>query len=47
MKENLTILDAVGGEATDRAMERMIRARELPKQTVALVLAGGRGSRLY
>jgi glucose-1-phosphate adenylyltransferase len=27
-------------------MERMVLARELPKRTVALVLAGGRGSRL-
>src|SRR6188768_4337321 len=46
MKENLSILEAVGGEATDTAMERMILARELPKRAVALVLAGGRGSRL-
>ena len=46
MKENLSILDAVGGEAADTAMERMILARELPKRTIALVLAGGRGSRL-
>src|SRR5512134_1104000 len=46
MKENLSILDAIGGEARDNAMERMILARELPKRTVALVLAGGRGSRL-
>jgi hypothetical protein len=28
MKENLSILDAVGGEARDNAMERMILARE-------------------
>lgn len=46
MKENLSILDAVGGEASDHTMERMILARELPKRTIALVLAGGRGSRL-
>jgi len=46
MKENLSILDAVGGAGSDTAMERMILARELPKRTVALVLAGGRGSRL-
>jgi glucose-1-phosphate adenylyltransferase len=46
MKENLSILEAVGGEARDTAMERMILARELPKRTIALVLAGGRGSRL-
>ena len=46
MKENLTILDAVGGEASDTAMQRMILARDLPKKTIALVLAGGRGSRL-
>jgi glucose-1-phosphate adenylyltransferase len=46
MKENLTILDAVGGEASDTAMQRMILARDLPKRTLALVLAGGRGSRL-
>ena len=47
MKENLTILDAVGGDATDTAMQRMILARDLPKRTIALILAGGRGSRLY
>jgi glucose-1-phosphate adenylyltransferase len=29
------------------ATERLILARELPRQTVALVLAGGRGSRLH
>lgn len=46
MKEHLSILDAVGGDTTDEAMERMILARELPKRTIALVLAGGRGSRL-
>lgn len=47
MKENLSILDAVGGDAVDSAMERMNLARELPKRTIALVLAGGRGSRLF
>jgi len=46
MKEKLSILEAVGGEASDTAMERMVLARELPKRTIALVLAGGRGSRL-
>jgi glucose-1-phosphate adenylyltransferase len=46
MKEKLSILEAVGGDATRPRMERMILARELPKRTVALVLAGGRGSRL-
>lgn len=46
MKENLSILDAVGGETRDEAMERMVLARELPKRTIGLVLAGGRGSRL-
>lgn len=34
------------GSAVDTAAERMILARQLPKRTVALVLAGGRGSRL-
>jgi glucose-1-phosphate adenylyltransferase len=47
MKENLSILDAVGGDASDSAMERLNLTRELPRRTVALVLAGGRGSRLY
>lgn len=47
MKEQVSILEAVGGEATtNAAMERMILARELPKRTIGLVLAGGRGSRL-
>lgn len=32
--------------APEAATERMILARQLPKRTVALVLAGGRGSRL-
>jgi len=35
-------------EAHDaRAVERLSLARQLPRQTVALVLAGGRGSRLH
>ncbi len=46
MKEHLSILEAVGGAGSDAAMERMVLARELPKRTIALVLAGGRGSRL-
>jgi glucose-1-phosphate adenylyltransferase len=46
MKEQVSILDAVGGEAINATMERMNLARELPKRTIALVLAGGRGSRL-
>jgi glucose-1-phosphate adenylyltransferase len=47
MKEHMTILEAVGGSGADAAVERAILARELPKRTIALVLAGGRGSRLY
>lgn len=47
MKENLSILEAVGGDPVDAAMERLNRTRELPKRTIALVLAGGRGSRLF
>ncbi|HVE53867.1 MAG TPA: glucose-1-phosphate adenylyltransferase [Ramlibacter sp.] len=47
MKDNLSILEAVGGSGSDAAVERLILARELPKRTVALVLAGGRGSRLH
>jgi glucose-1-phosphate adenylyltransferase len=47
MKEHLSILEAVGGVGSDSAIERAVLARELPKRTVALVLAGGRGSRLY
>ena len=46
MKEHLSILDAVAGDASDAAMERLNLTRELPKRTIALVLAGGRGSRL-
>jgi glucose-1-phosphate adenylyltransferase len=47
MKEHMSILEAVGGAGTDTAMERLNLTRELPKRTVALVLAGGRGSRLF
>lgn len=47
MKEPTPVLDGLGGVAAmDAATERMILARQLPKRTVALVLAGGRGSRL-
>jgi glucose-1-phosphate adenylyltransferase len=47
MKEQNHTLEAVEGIGlTDAAAERMILARQLPKCTVALVLAGGRGSRL-
>jgi glucose-1-phosphate adenylyltransferase len=46
MKENMSILEAVGGLGPDSAVERVMLARELPKRTIALVLAGGRGSRL-
>ena len=35
------------GDTAAAAIERAILARQLPKRTVALVLAGGRGSRLY
>ena len=45
MKEHNTELEPVAGLA-DAASERMILARQLPKRTIALVLAGGRGSRL-
>ena len=45
MKEHNTVLDPVVG-LDDAASERMILARQLPQRTVALVLAGGRGSRL-
>lgn len=47
MKEHMTMLDAVDGAGMDAATEKTILARQLPKQTVALVLAGGRGSRLH
>ncbi|MCD6077730.1 MAG: glgC [Ramlibacter sp.] len=47
MKEHLSILEAVGGAGTESAMERKVLARELPRRTIALVLAGGRGSRLH
>ena len=46
-KEHVT--DTLGSDAASTAetsTERMILARQLPKRTVALVLAGGRGSRL-
>ena len=44
-KEQMT--EALGASATaENSTERMILARQLPKRTVALVLAGGRGSRL-
>ncbi|WP_299789865.1 glucose-1-phosphate adenylyltransferase [Ramlibacter sp.] len=42
----MSILEAVGGLGPDSAVERVVLARELPKRTIALVLAGGRGSRL-
>lgn len=46
MKEPTTnVLDAVT-TGVDEATDRMILARQLPKRTIALVLAGGRGSRL-
>jgi glucose-1-phosphate adenylyltransferase len=45
MKEHNTVLEPVAS-LDDAATERMILARQLPKRTVALVLAGGRGSRL-
>lgn len=47
MKEHLSILEAIGGVGSDSAIERAMLARELPRRTIALVLAGGRGSRLY
>src|SRR6195952_3107744 len=46
MKENMSILEAVGGLGPDSAIERVVLARELPKRTIALVLAGARGPRL-
>lgn len=39
-------LSALESMTIDAASDRMVLARELPKRTVALVLAGGRGSRL-
>jgi glucose-1-phosphate adenylyltransferase len=45
MKEHDNLLEPVAG-LDDATTERMILARQLPKRTVALVLAGGRGSRL-
>jgi glucose-1-phosphate adenylyltransferase len=47
MKEHTGELEAIEGASSDAAMERIILARQLPKQTIALVLAGGRGSRLF
>jgi glucose-1-phosphate adenylyltransferase len=47
MKDNMSILDAVGGAGTVAATDRMVLARDLPRRTIALVLAGGRGSRLH
>ncbi len=38
--------ETVEAAGMDVATERMILARQLPKRTIALVLAGGRGSRL-
>ncbi|NML46765.1 glucose-1-phosphate adenylyltransferase [Ramlibacter sp. G-1-2-2] len=47
MKEQNHVLDAVEGLALDDAQtDRLILSRQLPKRTIALVLAGGRGSRL-
>jgi len=46
MKET-NALDPVEGLGLDVSTERMILARQLPKRTIALVLAGGRGSRLH
>ena len=45
MKESHA-LEPVGGTGMDPATDRTILARQLPNRTVALVLAGGRGSRL-
>ena len=47
MKDSLGILDAVGGGSAATSTDRMVLARELPRRTIALVLAGGRGSRLH
>lgn len=50
MQEQTGAQEALGGAlesmTNDAATERMVLARQLPKRTVALVLAGGRGSRL-
>ena len=43
-KEQIT--DTLPSGAMEATTERMMLARQLPKRTVALVLAGGRGSRL-
>jgi glucose-1-phosphate adenylyltransferase len=49
-REDGALLDQLNGYAPQAAQphsgDRMSRARQLPKRTVALVLAGGRGSRL-
>lgn len=49
-RENRALLDQLNGlkpaAAETHSAERMSLARQLPKRTVALVLAGGRGSRL-
>ncbi|MDB5945670.1 MAG: glgC [Ramlibacter sp.] len=39
--------EPTAARGSDAATERMILARQLPKRTLALVLAGGRGSRLH
>lgn len=41
------LIGSLQNTADARARERLSLARQLPKQTVALVLAGGRGSRLH
>src|SRR4051794_25875548 len=49
MKEQNHVLESVEGMRVgldDAAAERAVLARQLPKHTIALVLAGGRGSRL-
>jgi glucose-1-phosphate adenylyltransferase len=46
MKEQTTAIDADDGLSMDASNEKLILARQLPKRTIALVLAGGRGSRL-
>jgi glucose-1-phosphate adenylyltransferase len=47
MRDNMSILEAVGGARAEAATDRMVLARDLPRRTIALVLAGGRGSRLH
>lgn len=47
MQEPTTAPEGLGGAtARDATAQRMTLARQLPRRTVALVLAGGRGSRL-